>query len=244
VFLAAIGVDITGGGLQILALHAGSLAAVQPLLVLNLPFTVVLAAVTIRHRAPDRVVLAGAACCTAGIALFLAVARPQGGAGTASPGAALPLATALAAVLTGCLAAASWGPRPARPLWLALACGADFGVSAFLLKVVPGTLPLGFADPMRQWPLYMVVIVTPAGFLLNQNAFQAGVRISPVLAIVTTADPLVSITIGVLCLHETITSTPLALAAEAAALAVMIGGIITLARRAPQLAAHQCSRAG
>jgi hypothetical protein len=48
----------------------------------------------------------------------------------------------------------------------------------------------------RQWPLYLLVIVGPVGFLLNQNAFQAGILISLVLAIITTADPLVSISIA------------------------------------------------
>jgi drug/metabolite transporter (DMT)-like permease len=234
-FLAAIGMNIAGSALQILALHGGSLAVVQPLLVLNLPFTVVFAAVSTGHRAPDRLLLAGAACCAAGIAGFLEVAWPHGGSDMASSAAALPLATALAAVVATCLAAGRWGPRLARPLWLALACGADFGVSAFLLKIIPGTLALGFADPLRQWPLYLAVIVTPTGFLLNQNAFQAGARISPVLAVITSADPLVSITIGAVCLHETIASTPLALASEAVSLAVMIGGILAVARRAPRL---------
>jgi len=37
------------------------------------------------------------------------------------------------------------------------------------------------------------VIVGPVGFLLNQNAFQAGTLIAPVLWIITTMDPLVSI---------------------------------------------------
>jgi hypothetical protein len=48
---------------------------------------------------------------------------------------------------------------------------------------------------------------------------------------VTTADPLVSIGIAHVWLGETVASTPLNLAAEAAALAVMIGGIIALAHR-------------
>jgi len=87
----------------------------------------VIAAVAVRRRPPDAVLLAGVACCAVGIAGFLAVARPHGGTGTAGPGAALPLAAGLAAVLAGCLAAARWGPRAPRPLWLALACGADFG---------------------------------------------------------------------------------------------------------------------
>ena len=168
-FVASIAVNIAGAGMQVLALHFGSLTLVQPLLVLSLLFAVVIAAMVIRRRRPDMVLLAGVACCAVGVAGFLAVARPHGGADTAAPTAALPLAAGLAAVLAGCLAAARWGPRAVRPLWLALGCGSAFGVNALLLKIVPGTLPAGFADPLRQWPLYLMAIVTPIGFLLNRE---------------------------------------------------------------------------
>ena len=238
-FLVSIGVNITGAGLQILALHFGSLTLVQPLLMLSLLFAVVISAVATRRRPPDTVLLAGVACCAAGISGFLAVARPHGGVDTADPVAALPLAACLAAGLGGCLAAARWGPRAARTLWLALGCGAAFGVNAFLLKIVPGTLPAGFADPLRQWPLYLMMIVTPVGFALNQNAFQGGTLIAPVLAVITTADPLVSMVTGAVFLHEKIAAAPLNLAAEGLSLAVTIGGIIALAQRAPQLSAEQ-----
>jgi drug/metabolite transporter (DMT)-like permease len=240
-FLASIAVNVAGAGLQVLALHFGSLTLVQPLLVLSLLFAVVIAAMVIRRRRPDMVLLAGVACCAVGVAGFLAVARPHGGADTAAPTAALPLAAGLAAVLAGCLAAARWGPRAVRPLWLALGCGSAFGVNALLLKIVPGTLPAGFADPLRQWPLYLMAIVTPVGFLLNQNAFQAGTLIAPVLAVITTADPLVSMAAGAAFLHEQIAATPPALAAEVLCLAVTIGGIIALAHRAPQVAAEHHS---
>jgi drug/metabolite transporter (DMT)-like permease len=112
-FLAAIVVNVAGAGLQVLALHFGSLTLVQPLLVLSLLFAVLIAALVIRRRRPDLVLLAGVACCAVGVAGFLAVARPHGGADTAHPTAALPLAAGLAAVLAGCLAAARWGPRGA-----------------------------------------------------------------------------------------------------------------------------------
>jgi drug/metabolite transporter (DMT)-like permease len=235
-FVASIGVNVAGAGLQVLALQSGSLALVQPLLVLSLLFAVVIASVAVQRRPPDAVLLAGVACCAVGIAGFLAVARPHGGTATAGSAAALPLAAGLAAVLTGCLAAARWGPRAMRPLWLAAGCGAAFGVNALLLKIVPGTLPAGFADPLRQWPLYLMVIVTPVAFLLNQNAFQAGTLIAPALALITTADPLVSMAVGAACLHEKIAAGPVDLAAEGLFLAVTIGGIIALAQRAPQVA--------
>lgn len=235
-FLASIGVNVTGFALQIAALHAGSLTLVQPLLVLSLLFGVVIASVVSQRRAPDAVLLAGVTCCAVGIAGFLAVARPHGGTGTAGPAAVVPLVAGLAAVLAGCLAAARWGPAALRPLWLALSCGTAFGVNALLLKIVPATLPAGFADPLRQWPLYLVVIVTPVGFLLNQNAFQAGTLIAPALAVITTADPLVSMAAGAAFLHEKIAATPMELATEGLALAVTIAGVVVLAQRAPQVA--------
>jgi drug/metabolite transporter (DMT)-like permease len=236
-FAVAIGVNVAGCGLHVTALHFGSLTLVQPLVVLSLLFAVVLAAVAVGRR-PDAVLLAGVVCCAAGIAGFLAVARPHGGTGTAGPAAAAPLTAGLAVILAGCLAAARWGARAARPLWLALGCGVAFGVNALLLKIVPDTLPAGFADPARQWPLYLMVIVLPVAFLLNQNAFQAGPMIAPALAIITTADPLVSVAMGAVFLHEKIAVAPPDLAMEALALAVTISGIIALAHRAPQFAQH------
>jgi drug/metabolite transporter (DMT)-like permease len=233
-WLAAITVNIVGSALQVLALHFGPLALVQPLIVCNLLFAVLIAALA-RHRKPDWTMLAGIICCAAGIAGFLAASHPSGGHKTVSFAGALPLAGALAAVLGGCLAAARWRRRAIRPLCLALACGVDFGITAFLLKLVPDTLPEGFSDPLRQWPLYMLLIVGPTGFLLNQNAFQAGILISPVLAVITTADPLVSICIAHFWLKEEVADAPLALVAEVISLAIMTGGIVALARRAPHV---------
>jgi drug/metabolite transporter (DMT)-like permease len=233
-WVAAIGVNSVANVLQIVALHFGALALVQPLLVLDLLFAAVFAAV-LAHRRPDRVMFAGVVCCTAGVACFLAIARPSGGHNTVSFATFLPLALALAALVAGCLAAARWGSRHARPLWLALACGVDFGVNAFLLKLVPDTLPLGFSDPLKQWPLYAIVITAPTGFMLNQSAFQAGTFISPVLAIITTADPLISIGVAYAWLGERITSTPVAVVGEVISLAIMTGGIYALAHRAPHV---------
>jgi drug/metabolite transporter (DMT)-like permease len=241
-WIASIGATIIGLGLQIVALHVGPLALVQPILVCDLVFAVLLAA-ALRRASPDRAIFAGVVCCTVGIAVFLAVAQPTGGTETVSLPAVIPLAAGLAAVLAGCLVWAKRGPRAARPLALALACGVCYGVSAFLLKLVSFSLDQGFGEPLRQWPLYAVVIVGPVGFLLNQEAFQSGTLISPVLAVITTADPLVSIGIAHLWLNEGFASGPVDVGAEVAALAVMTTGIILLAHRAPIVARQRAEAA-
>jgi hypothetical protein len=166
--------------LQVAALHFGALALAQPLLACDLLFAVAIAqAARGRRHPPDRVMLTGVLCTAAGIVSFLAVGRPGGGRRTVDLTAALPLVTVLAAVLVVCLAAVRRGPRRLRSLWLAAACGVDFGVTAFLLKVVPDTLTQGFGDPLRQWPLYLLIIAGPLGFLLNQSAFQAACSSRP-----------------------------------------------------------------
>jgi len=68
------------------------------------------------------------------------------------------------------------------------------------------------------------------------------VLIAPVLAIITAADPLVSIGIARIWLDESFASSPLALAGEAVSLAVMTGGIIALAHRAPQVAQREIAQ--
>lgn len=234
-WLAAIVLNAVGSVLQVVALHFGALALVQPLLVCNLLFAVVIA-VVLRHREPDWIILAGVVACAAGIAGFLAVARPSGGRETVSFVAVLPLAVALAAVLVTCLAGLRWAPPSLRSLMLAFATGVDFGVTAFLLKLLPQSLSHGLSHPAQIWPLYAVAITGPLGFLLSQNAFQADVLISPVLSVITTTDPLVSIAIAHVWLDEHLASSPGAVTAEVISLAVMAAGIVALSRRAPHVA--------
>ena len=235
-WLLAIGASVVGIGLQIVALRFGPLALVQPVLVCQLIFAVVISALTVKHRQPDRIMLAGVLCCAAGLGGFLVTAQPHDGRATVTLAGAVPLAAALAAVLACCLAVARVSSDNVRPLALALACGVSYGVTAFLIKLVSQSLAKGFTEPFGQWPVYALIIIGPVGFLLNQSAFQAGVLVSPVLAVITVTDPLVSIGIAHLWLNESIAGSVTDIAAELLSLALMAGGIVALAQRAPQAA--------
>ena len=242
IWLASIAATLAGAALQAIALHFGPLALVQPILVCDLLFAVLINAVALR-AAPDGVLFAGAVCCAAGLGVFLAVAQPTGGAETVSLPAVIPLAAGLAAVLTGCLAWAKAASRATRALALALACGVCYGVNAFLLKLVTFSLAQGFSEPLQQWPLYTLVIVGPVGFLLNQQAFQSGRLVSPALAVITTTTALVSIGIGYLWLDESFASGPMDVVTEVASLTVMTAGIVLLAHRAPAVARRRAATA-
>ena len=243
-WLAGIAANLAGFALQVVALNFGELALVQPILVCDLIFAVLITAVL--RRRWDPVILAAVVFCAAGIAGFVVIARPSGGRPYIGFGSVLPLAVALAVVLAGCLAVAranmqTEAQAQARALALALACGIDYGVAAFCVKVMTATFSGGAADVFTHWPVYGLAITGPLGFLLNQDAFQRGVLISPVLAVITACDPLVSIALGHFWLHERLNSSPAGIAGMIVSLILMVTGIVVLAHHAPVAIRHQAA---
>jgi hypothetical protein len=235
-WLAGIGANVASFVLQVVALRFGPLALVEPILVCDLIFAGLITA-ALRKRV-DLVTGAGVLACTAGIVGFLVIARPSAGRQAIGLIEALTLLAGFAAVLAGCLAVARWN-RTARPLALALACGAAFAVTDFSIKLTTAELGGGLANLFTHWPIYAVAVIGPIGFVLNQNAFQAGTLLAPVLAIITVTDTIGDIGLAWLLLDEKLASGPAAIAGEAASLLVMTVGIVILAHRSPQAARQQ-----
>ena len=130
-----------------------------------------------------------------------------------------------------------------RPLALALACGVCYGVAAFAVKLVTSEAGGGLEKLFSDWPIYVLAVVGPLGFLLNQDAFQQGTFLAPVQAIITAADPVVSIALSILWLDVRLRSSPAAIAGEVVSLLVMIVGIILTSRHSPQVAGHPSASA-
>jgi drug/metabolite transporter (DMT)-like permease len=233
-WLASIVGTVLGFALQVLALRFGPLALVEPLLVCDLIFAVLLASYLSRRF--DPVLLGGVLATAAGVAGFLAIAQPTSGHSSVGFLVVLPLAAGLAAAVGGCLLLARRGGN-VRPLALALACGICYGVAAFLIKLVVAPTGAGLAGVLTDWPIYALAIVGPLGFLLNLDAFQQSVLIAPVISIITVCDPLISVALASLWLDEKFSSSPAGLAGEVIALIVMSAGIIVVAHRAPHIAA-------
>jgi drug/metabolite transporter (DMT)-like permease len=231
-WLASIGGTVIGFALQVLALRFGPLALVEPLLVCDLIFAVLISA-ALRHSY-DPTLLGGVLATAAGVVGFLAIGRPTNGHSSVGFLVVLPLGAGLVAAVAGCLAVARRS-ESLRPLALALACGICYGVSAFLIKLVVSHTG-GIAGILTDWPIYALAIVGPLGFLLNIDAFQTGALIAPVMAIITVCDPLISIALAALWLDEKLSSTPGAIAGEVISLVVMSIGIVVVAHRAPHLA--------
>jgi hypothetical protein len=234
-WLASIGGTVLGFALQVLALRFGPLALVEPLLVCDLIFAVLIN--SFLRKRWDSVLIGGVAATAIGVAGFLVIARPSSGQSSVSFHVVLPLAAGLAVAVVGCLAVSARSEN-LRPLALALACGINYGVAAFLVKLLVSDVSGGLIGVLSDWPIYALAVVGPLGFLLNENAFQQGTLIAPVLSIITVCDPLISIALAYLWLNEKLGSTPAAIAGEIASLLLMITGIVVVAHRAPQAAAQ------
>jgi hypothetical protein len=100
----------------------------------------------------------------------------------------------------------------------------------------------GVAGLLRSWPLYAVIVVGPAGFLLNQNAYQSDRRLAPAQAVITVTDPLVGIGVGVMWLDEDLRSGVGPVIGEVLGLVALGVGVWLLAHGAPQVRRHPPAR--
>jgi hypothetical protein len=240
-WLIAIGANVVGFALQVVALDFGSLAVVQPLLVCDLVFAVLLSRYLAFRRGEPlpggrrslKPLYVGVAAATIGVAGFLFAGRPSAGHGALGFGMLIPLVIGLVVLVGGCLLVAARNQN-LRPLALALGCGINYGVAAFSIKLVTTEFGGGPAHVFTNWPIYVLAVVGPLGFILNQDAFQEGTFLAPVQAIITTTDPVISIALGVLWLGVVLRSSALDIFGQVASLLLMTAGIIITARVAPQ----------
>jgi hypothetical protein len=242
-WVTAFGANLVGFALQVVALNFGSLALVQPILVCDLIFAVlILWYLPSRsgiqrpgNTRQTRIVFAGVGGAVIGVAGFLAIGRPSSGGTHVSFSMLFPLAAGVVVVVGGCLAVAARN-RNLRPLALALACGINYGVAAFLVKLLTSEFGGGLSGVFANWPIYVFAVVGPAGFLLSQDAFQQGRFLAPVQAIITSADPVISIALGILWLNVRLRSSPADIAGVVVSLLLMITGIVITANDAPAAA--------
>ncbi len=92
---------------------------------------------------------------------------------------------------------------------------------------------------LTNWPIYALAIAGPVGFVLNQDAFQSGTIIAPVMAIIVASDPLISIFLAFVLLNEKLSSSPAAIAGEIICLILMVLGIIEITRHSPRAIKHR-----
>jgi hypothetical protein len=197
-----IGVDISGFGLQVLALGLGALVFVQPLLVASLLFSLVLGALvgTIRLTWAD---VGWAAVFMASLSIFLVVAAPSGGVDQRSLQAWVAPLAVIGILVLGALALSHHLGSGYRAAAMAAAAGMTFGVSSTLMKSFAHLLgDDGVVDALtHHWEPYALGAVVAVGFLILQSAFQAG-DLRAALPLLEVSEPVVASVLGLALMHE------------------------------------------
>lgn len=229
-WLGGIAFNTVGLGLHALALNAGALAVVQPLMVVGLLFALPLHR-RLRHERIHRRELSWAFALVIGLVGFLAVARVgvHTTHATADRGPAIAAGVLALGATAGCVLLARGRQHATAAALLGVATGIVLAGTATLLKACTHLLALGPLTLVTSWKPYALLAAGGIALLLNQLSFQAG-PLSASLPAITVVEPLLAILLGVLVYHENLRHTPWAIATECGFLALFTTAAFTLAR--------------
>ncbi|WP_174887220.1 DMT family transporter [Streptomyces abyssomicinicus] len=228
VWLAGIGLVIVAAVCQAVALSTGPIALVQPIFVLELPATLLIAGLLTRTAVRPRL-WAGVAAVTCGLAVGLAAADPVGGHGGVDGGTWVAALVATAAFEAALLTAARTARGDLRAALLGLAAACGYSLTAALMKDAMARLDSGgVAALLTSWQVYATAVVGVGALFLLQNALQAGslVAVQPML---TLGDALISVCYGVTLFGEHV-RTGWWLLPQLAGLSLIAVGCVVLAR--------------
>jgi len=219
---------ISGFACEAVALTIGQIAVVEPVMIAELPLTIIGARLFLDRHLTGRAWAAIVGLAVA-VAVFVAALGPEGG----DP-AAVRLwewlvaggITVAAAVVCVVIAQRAHGGRAA---FLGIATGAVFALMSALVSGV-GTLYShgGLGLVLTSWQTYAALVAGPSSFFLLQKALQAGSLVASQPGF-TLINPLVSVFWGVLVFGET-TRTGLWLAVSGVAAVGVVAATIALVR--------------
>jgi drug/metabolite transporter (DMT)-like permease len=243
-WLGGIAALIVGFLCQAAALATGPIALVQPILVLELAFTLILAQVVFRSRLHVRE-WGAVIGMTAGLAALLYALQPSDGdPARASTGAwVLGIGVTFAvSVVFAVIGYRSTGAR--RAVFFGLATGVGFALTAVLLSSISAVHSMsGFRGVFTSPQTYLLIVLGPSYFFLLQKSLQAGSLVAAQPAL-TLSDPVVAMAFGVVVFGERVrTGGWLALAVAGAA---VIAASTAVLARSPLLhgGGHSASDAG
>jgi drug/metabolite transporter (DMT)-like permease len=224
--------------LQATALGEGELSVVEPILVLELPLTLILASRVFGSNMGPRE-WASTLAMTAGLAGLLYFLSPTPGrSDTVQPyvwliGIGVNLAVVGALVVWGRQGPAGRsegkGSSSHQAAVYGVAAGATFGLTAALMKGMTTRFSNGFGALFTSWQIYAMVATGALGIFLVQSALNAG-RLIAAQPGLTLSDPIVSILWGVLAFHEKVRGGTLNLLFAALSTVLMAAAVLALAR--------------
>jgi drug/metabolite transporter (DMT)-like permease len=215
-------------GLQATALRFGDLSEVQPVLTTELVFLLLILGTWFHYRLGWQEWL-GAVIIVGGLGSFFLVAAPSGGNAIPSNQEWLVASIILLGSIAGFIIAARYGPR----WWKAAAFGAATAITAAytasLTKAITSYTKEGWGHVFTHFEPYMLGITGLGTVFLIQNALHAG-PITASRTTMVTINPLVSIVLGLTLFADRLRSGPLWVSLEIVTLAVLVVGVVILAR--------------
>lgn len=221
--------DVGGYVFEALALGAGTLVLVEPILATALVFSLLFGA-AIHGRSVSRAGWVAALLLAASVSIFLLQVSPSGGDSVAPLHRWVLVAPPVALLLLVCVGAAANQDGGRRAALLSSGAGILFGVSAVLTKAFVHYLGHGLFAWVPHWEPYGLAVSSIAGLVLAQSAFQTGALAAAVGA-EQVLQPLAGVALGAALLGEQIApATTISRLLAALALGAMLLSVVVLAR--------------
>lgn len=226
VWIVGLVVMTLGYLVQSIALHLGSVAEVQPLMVTELLVVVFILWFWYSTAWRTRDVVSTLAAAV-GLTVFLLVASPS--IGTGVPSAARWITTSIFIVVLafGLVALGLRGPDWWRALFLGAGASVGFAFLAVVTKSLTNVLMKGWLGALVSWQLYALALIGLTSFVVMQHAFRAGSLAVSQSALILT-NPIVSIVLGFVLFDEQLRGGAVAVTLEVLSLIVLVAGAVGL----------------
>src|SRR5579859_726989 len=221
VWLAGVVFTIAAAVAQATALATGPVALVQPIFIIELPFTLLVASRMAGRKLP-RLTWWSVGIVTVSLGGGLAAAAPSGASDTAHYWIKALVATACFEIVTIIIGVRTSGNARAAAFGLAAACG--YALTAALMKNAMAAFNQGPAAFFTSWELYAAAAAGVGSLFILQNSLQAGSLVATQPAL-TLGDALISVSYGVTLFGETLRTGPWLILEILAVLAIAVGCI-------------------
>ncbi len=225
--------------LQAVALSIGDLSTVQPVMVTEILFLVVILGTWFQKPVGWRELL-GAVGTAAGLGVFLALSAATGGRERPTSADWLFLLVASVGAIALAFTGAHRGPRWWRAAAYGIAAGVAFALTAACIKAVADQWGRGPAFVLTHFEAYGVALAGLGGLVISQHALEAGPVAASQSALLI-VNPVSSIIMGVWLFGDHIRAGGARLGVEAGALAVMFAALFVLAH-SPMVASGATER--
>ncbi|WP_157647721.1 DMT family transporter [Actinomycetospora chiangmaiensis] len=233
------GIVIFGGAVicQVLALRLGSISLVQPVLVMELPFTL-LVGWWILGGALRPYEWTAVGLMSVGLVVLLASLRPHGGDALAAGNLRWVLGTIVTLLALGvCVWIAETSRAVGKAAFFGIAAGIGSGFVAVIIKAMADALAVGgLGEVLTTWQSFLLIPVGPVAFWTLQSGLRAG-RLLASQPGLTLGNPILAFLWGTGLLGEQVAGGWWVLGGVAGALVLTVG--VFLLARSPVLAAQE-----